>query len=63
LPNFADDEDEYWSDFSDEDFTVEEQEEKQALQTLYRLQGWLQAYLHEHPQFDMLKVMSNFETK
>jgi hypothetical protein len=29
--NVDDEEDEYWSDFSDEDFTVEDQEEKQAL--------------------------------
>lgn len=29
--NFPDDKDEYWSDFSDEDFSVEDQEEKQAL--------------------------------
>ena len=28
---YPEDEDEYWSDFSDEDFTVEDQEEKHAL--------------------------------
>ena len=24
---------------------------------------WLQAYLHENPSFDIVKVMSNFETQ
>ena len=31
------DQEEYWSDFSDEDFAVEEQEEKEIQDTLYRL--------------------------
>jgi hypothetical protein len=33
--------DEYWSDFSDEDFDIEDQEEKEALNTLYHLQSWI----------------------
>jgi hypothetical protein len=35
--------DEYWSDFSDEDFTWEEQEEKEAIANVYRFQQWLSA--------------------
>lgn len=33
--------DEYWSDFSDEDFDIEDKEEKEALNTLYHLQSWI----------------------
>ncbi len=33
--------DEYWSDFSDEDFDIEDQEEKEALNTLYHFQSWI----------------------
>ena len=37
VDNKNDDDDEYWSDFSDEDFDIEDQEEKEALNTLYHL--------------------------
>ena len=33
----GEEDDEYWSDFSDEDFQVEDREEKEALNTLYKL--------------------------
>ena len=33
--------DEYWSDFSDEDFDIEDKDEKEALNTLYHLQSWI----------------------
>lgn len=46
LPKPADEkkdeeDDEYWSDFSDEDFDIEDKEEKEALNTLYHLQSWI----------------------
>ena len=59
---FEDDDDEYQSDFSDEDFHVEEQEEKQSLSTFFNLQSWLTGYLKENPDLDLVKVLSNFET-
>lgn len=55
--------DEYWSDFSDEDHTVEESDEKDALHTFYELQSWLLAYLNENQDLDLVKMFRNFETK
>ena len=49
-------EDEYWSDFSDEDFDIEDLEEKEALSTLYHLQSWVQTL-----NLDINQILKNFE--
>jgi len=39
--HYDEEDDEYWSDFSDEDYQIEDIEEKEALNTLYHMQTWI----------------------
>eukprot|EP00347_Sterkiella_histriomuscorum_P013994 403362573 len=54
------DQDEYWSDFSDEDQMIEEQEEKQIMKTLNSLQIWLHQVMKQG-EIDVLKLFKSLE--
>ncbi len=59
----ADDYEEYCSDFSDEDFTQEELDEKNALTTIFHLQSWMNTLIEHSPELDVIKIMSNFDKR
>ncbi|CDW87548.1 UNKNOWN [Stylonychia lemnae] len=52
--------DEYWSDFSDDDFYIEEQEEKEVLKEFYSLQQWILQFIKQS-DVDLLKLLQSQE--
>lgn len=48
--------DDFWSDFSDEDFTADKALEHQELEIFYNLQTWL----NSNADIDFLKIFSQF---
>jgi hypothetical protein len=43
--------DEYWSDFSDDNYEVEKREEREILNLLYHFQNWIQNTSKSNPNF------------
>lgn len=54
-----DTDEEYWSDFSDENFEVEKKEEKESLNLLFHLQLWVQEQSLNFDRF--IKQFQNYE--
>mmetsp|Transcript_20879 Transcript_20879/g.32234 ORF Transcript_20879/g.32234 Transcript_20879/m.32234 type:complete len:183 (-) Transcript_20879:473-1021(-) len=50
------DEDEFWSDFSDDDFEIDHSQEKDELDILYNLQNWI----NSNTDIDFLKAFKPF---
>lgn len=64
LGHTLDVDEEYCSDFSDDDFEEEDRVEKRAVETAYRVQSWLNhCVLKEHPEMDLVSILKNFDIK
>ena len=62
----TDEDDEYWSDFSDNDYTQEVNEEKRAISTITSLQRWLyssnfEGHLHEKYPNNTIITLDQFK--